>query len=292
MIKMIILLITVFCFSISLLAQNQKANDDSPDNPAEEVIEWAWHGKFYPYIEVSSGLTKFQHEKFEGQLPQEGLAEIKLGYTQIQEYEEFVWELDERFVFGTYMDEDVSTFTSPEVGDFKASASRFGFGNRLGYGYQLGPIEILPFFQSGLVWTKIKSDTSNSNLSKNDIDILNRYQGVFRFGMHTEGGVKVQLMKSIGIIGSYELAVVYPRHIFWPWLGSYIIIQSGMGMISAFADDIIRSSPVFGPIFYFVLKNGLAYAFYQGVKEKMNWPFTSETPMTMENIKVGISFTF
>jgi hypothetical protein len=71
-----------------------------------------------------------------------------------------------------------------------------------------------------------------------------------------------------------------------------MIIQTGLGMVSTFSDDIMKSSPLFGPIIYFVLKNGLAYAFYQGVKEKMNWPFDSETPMTMENIKFGISITF
>jgi hypothetical protein len=189
------------------------------------------------------------------------------------------------------MDEDVANFTSPQAGDFKATITRFGFGNRLGYGYKLGPIELLPFFQSSLLWTKIKSDTVNS-LSQNDKDILARYENVFRFGMQTEGGIQIQLLESIGLVSSYEFAVIYPRHLFMEWLGSYIIIQAGLGMVSAFAEDIMKSSPVFGPIFYFVLKNGLAYAFYQGVKEKMNWPFNSETPMTMENIKLGISITF
>jgi hypothetical protein len=75
-------------------------------------------------------------------------------------------------------------------------------------------------------------------------------------------------------------------------LGSYTIIQIGMGMISAFGDDIVQASPTFGPIFYFLLKNGLAYGFYQGVKEKMNWPFNSETPLTIETYRIGLSFTF
>jgi hypothetical protein len=291
MTKIIFLLLSVFFFSFSLYAQNQDAGDDSTANQVEEVIDWAWKGKFYPYIEVTAGLAQLRHEKFQGTLPEEGLAEIKLGYSQIQQYEDIIWELDQRFVFGSYMDEDVAGFTNPAPGDFKANISRFGFGNRVGYGYHLGPLELLPFFQSGLVWTRIRTDTLN-DLSQNDKDILARYENVYRFGMHTEGGVQLQLLRSIALVGSYELAVVYPRHIFWPWLGSYIIIQTGLGMVSTFADDIMKSSPLFGPIIYFLLKNGLSYAFYQGVKEKMNWPFDSETPMTMENIKLGISITF
>jgi len=282
----------MLCFlSFTAFAQDQSVNDDSDDSQVEEVIDWAWQGKFYPYIEVSAGLAQLKHEKFEGTLPENGLGEIKLGYSQVQQYEKIIWELDQRFVFGSYMDEDMTSFTDPLSGDLKAKISRFGFGNRLGYGYHLGPIEILPFFQSGLVWTKINSDTVNK-LSQNDKDILERYENVYRFGMTTEGGIQLQLLRSISFVTSYELAVVYPRHIFWPWLGSYIIIQTGLGMVSTFSDDIMKSSPLFGPIIYFVLKNGLAYAFYQGVKEKMNWPFNSETPMTMENIKLGISITF
>jgi hypothetical protein len=291
MIKRAFLVIVILCFTMSLFAQNQDTYNDNSDTPAEEVIDWAWKGKFYPYIEVTAGLAQLKHFKFEGVLPENGLAEIKLGYSQVQQYEKIIWELDQRFTFGTYMDEEVANFTNPSTGDFKAKMTRFGFGNRLGYGYHLGPIELLPYFQSGLVWTKINSDTVN-RLSQNDKDILARYENVFRFGLTTEGGVQLQLLNSIAFIASYELSAIYPRHVFWPWLGSYIIIQSGLGMVSTFADDIMKSSPLFGPIIYFVLKNGLAYAFYQGVKEKMNWPFESETPMTMENIKVGISVTF
>ena len=293
MTKTMSLLIFIVCFSVTSFAQSQQTDEGTTDTQVEEVIDWAWKGKFYPFIEVTAGLAQFQHEKFQGTLPENGLAEIKLGYSQVQQYEKFIWELDQRFVFGSYMDEDVAGFTNPQPGDFKSTISRFGFGNRLGYGYQLGPIELLPFFQSGLVWTRIRTDSlSYNNLSQNDKDILARYENVYRFGMHTEGGIELQLLKSVAFISSYELAVIYPRHIFWPWLGSYIIIQTGLGMVSTFADDIMRSSPLFGPIIYFVLKNGLAYAFYQGVKEKMNWPFNSETPMTMENIKLGISVTF
>jgi hypothetical protein len=287
----IFIILVVLGFFTEIFAQDEEDTTNSDGSQVEEVIDWAWKGTYYPYIEVTTGLAELNHEKFMGILPEEGLVEVKLGYSQIQHYEKVVWELDQRFVLGSYMDEDMASITSPESGDFKAKITRFGFGNRLGYGYHLGPIELLPFFQSGLVWTKIKSDTLN-DLSQHDKDILARYENVFRFGMLTEGGIQFQLLESIGLVTSYELSVVYPRHIFMEWLGSYIIIQAGEGMVSVFADDIIKSSPLFGPVFYFLLKNGLAYAFYQGIKEKMNWPFDSETPMTMENIKVGISVTF
>ena len=265
-----------------------KAEDDSE---FEEVIEWAWKGKFRPMVEMTSGKAMLKHLNFQGELPEDGLLEIKLGYSQIQEYEKILWELDERFIMGTYASDKQDNLFSLKAGDFSGDVRRFGFGNRLGYGYKLGPMALLLYNQNGLVWTELRTNRPE-NLSEEDIMILDRYEGVFRFGMVAEGGMKLQAWKTLAFTGSYELAVIYPRHIFWPWLGSYIILNMGMGAISAFADDIMSASPELGPIFYFLLKNGLAYGFYQGVKEKMNWPFNSETPMTMESFRVGISFTF
>jgi hypothetical protein len=199
--------------------------------------------------------------------------------------------MDDRFVFCTYMSGDLLKSENLRSGDLSAQVRRFGFGNRLGYGYKLGPIAILPYSQHGLVWTGIKTDRSET-LNSFDRSILDRYEDAYRFGMNTEGGIKIQLFNFLAVNGSYELAVVYPRHIFWPWLGSYMIMHAGVGLVSVFADDILHSSNIFSPLFYFILKNGIAYAFYQGVKEKMNWPFESEVPMTMESYRMGISFTF
>lgn len=287
---------TIFSLLVAgsgLFAQNT-SNDRSKagdDTQFEEVIEWAWKGKFRPMVEVTGGKAMLKHVNFQGKLPENGLFEIKLGYSQIQEYEKILWELDERFFLGTYASEKQDNVFSLESGDFSAETRRFGFGNRLGYGYKLGPLALLLYNQNGLVWTKLKTNRSE-DLSEEDVNILDRYEGVYRFGMATEGGIKLQVWKTLALTGSYELAVIYPRHIFWPWLGSYIILNIGMGAISAFADDIMNSSPELGPIFYFLLKNGLAYGFYQGIKEKMNWPFNSETPMTMESFRVGVSFAF
>jgi hypothetical protein len=275
-----------------VLADDKKDFEmDKYDHEFEDVMEWAWSGEFRPLVEVTYGKAMIKHQKFVDVLPENAIAEVKLGYSQIQKYERMVWELDERFIYGSYISDDLDNTFTLEPGDISAIVRRIGFGNRLGYGYQLGPIELLFYNQNGLAWTKIQTNRSN-DLIAGDNDILDRYEGTFRFGMNTEGGLKLQFFKSVALTGSYELAAVYPRHVFWEWLGSYIIMNAGVGLVSVFSDDIIHSSPTFGPIFYFLLKNGISYAFYQGVKDKMNWPFDSETPMTFENIKLGISFTF
>ena len=69
-------LIIIFCLSIGLFAQDEGASNDTTSadgNQVDEVIDWAWKGKFYPYVEVTAGLAQLKHEKFEGKLPEVGL---------------------------------------------------------------------------------------------------------------------------------------------------------------------------------------------------------------------------
>jgi len=87
------ILLFLFCFTSALFSQDEKSDNDTTgtdDGQMEEVIDWAWQGKFYPFVEATAGLAQLKHQKFEGVLPENGLAEIKLGYAQIQEYESIV----------------------------------------------------------------------------------------------------------------------------------------------------------------------------------------------------------
>ena len=65
----------------------------------------------------------------------------------------------------------------------------------------------------------------------------------------------------------------------------------GVGAVEIFTKEVLESSPAAGPIVSFVLKNGLSYAFYTFKKQKMNWPFNTETPLTYETLKLGVTFT-
>ena len=288
------LLLIVFIFSVPterIFAQIRGGEFMVENEGLKKVKEWVWKGKFYPFIDLSMGKSSLSRENFEGRLPEESLIELKLGYSQLRAYRDFVWELDERFVYGSYLADDLFTSVSLDSGDFRATIARFGFGNRLGYGYKMGSLILLLYNQNGLHWSEMRTDRSDK-LSLTDHSILDRYERTFRFGMNAEGGVRLQLFKALSLTAAYEIAVIYPRHLFWGWAGSNILYQIGMGMISNFTDDIIFSSPVAGPLFYFILKNALSYGYYQGVKNKMNWPFNSEIPMTVETVKFGISYTF
>jgi hypothetical protein len=280
-------LIRIFCF-ICVSAFSVYAQKYSKD--ADSYVDWAWEGEFKPYFEFTYGYAQPMQKLFSGTFAPIGQYEVKLGYSDINLFRSFILGMDERYVFGSYAKPDYN-FVDEDVTGVTNEATRFGFGNRLGFGYDISAIQLLPYNNIQYVWTKV-NPIDSSDIERADRNILDRYSGVFRFGHSGEAGVKLQIAKSIGVIAGFEYAVVYPRHIFWPWLGSHIIQSTALGMVSVFSEDIVNSSPIFGPLMYFLLKNGVMYALYQGYRDKMNWPFNSETPLTFETYKLGVSLTF
>jgi len=270
-----------------------QTNETAPINSEDtwfEYIDWTWKGKFRPCLAVNYGVGKIKRKEFQGGFNDIGVLELKFGSSQIRPFHEFVKVLDETCLFGSYGSKDLAT-SEGDTSNVNPEMTRFGFGSRLGFGYRSGSVDILPYNQMGFAWTKFEFDRP-TDLSEQDGSILDRYEGTFRFGQLAEAGIQFQLRRSFGVVGSYEWAVVIPRFVFWEWLGSTILQYGLNGAITIFSERIIQSSPAIGPIVSFFLQNGLSYAFYSGMQNDMNWPFNSETPITMETLKLGATVTF
>lgn len=259
----------------------------------ENIDPWAkaWQGNFRPFIEGNYGIGVPKQIRFEGDFSNVGLAEGKLGYSEVEQYDKYVYSLDQRYLYGSYFSPDLNFFSDDTVGKVNTEATRFGVTSRLGFGYKIGFLNLLPYNGRSLVWTKITS-TRPPTLSQTDVDILNRYEDSFRFGELSEAGVNITLSGILSLNAAYEFDVVYPRHLFWKWLGSIIIRDASTAAITVFSEDIVGRTSFLGPIIYFALKNGLSYAFYNAMKYNMNWPFTTEEPLTFEAFKAGVSITF
>jgi hypothetical protein len=134
--------------------------------------------------------------------------------------------------------------------------------------------------------------TGQDSLIQSDTDILSRLEGNARLGISTEGGLKLYIAKSISLTTSVEGSVVFPRFVFIHWVGSFAIQAISVNIVSLFSESIVKSSPVFGPIMYMILKNTITFAWYYALKSEQYWPLSSETPFTMETFKLGASITF
>lgn len=292
--NLLLILVCFLIFTPVFLAQNE---DDSTNWKWDwDNGWWEWkHGK--PFIELTYGIGEPKHENLISNLAKNGLAELKLGYSSFDTYDDNVIYFNDRFSFISKL---ATKFQSKKKAAFLSSELlRFGFGKRNGYGYDFENVRILPYTQNGIVWSKLQMKDfpaaifpgiTNDN-AKDDTEILKRYNGSFRFGTLAEGGIQLEV-GSVSLNVGYEATVVFPRHMVWKHLGSYAIEMIGLNALDRFIDEVLDSSPAAGPIVNFLLKNGFTYAFYTLKKEKMNWPFKTETPLTYEMMKFGVTFTF
>lgn len=300
----ILLLLTFITFAPALQAQDERKKEkDTQINEEEEnfwdrwgkskMFDWTLHGN--PYIELNYGMSQIKHNSFDIKFNDLGLAEIKLGYRNMNEGdEEFLINMSEKYVYGSIIKKDFIS-TEGSLSRFNAEFLRFGIANSESKGYCFGQIGILPYVSSGLGWTSLRNVEYagvRAAVVTPDDEMLAYIGDSFRFGSVNEGGVKFELASTVSLNAGYEAAVIFPRHMFWYWAGSAIIESSGLQILNEFVHKVTHSSPIAGPIVNFILKNAYSYGFYLLKKKDMNWPFNQGAPMTIETFKIGMTFTF
>ena len=248
-------------------------------------------GRFSPFIEASYGLAKPRFEGFGGSFNTLGLLELKLGFAALDSVRTALFSLDERYAFVSYIGDDIRPSGAPDEGEVSSELTRFGFGNRLGYGYGRKFLNLEMYNQNSLNWTRLLP-VGHDSMDPEAQAIFDRYETSFRFGQLMEAGVKLHLARSFTLSAGVEGAVIFPRTIFWPWLGSAMIYSGVQGALQFFSEQIVDVSPVIGPALHFLLKSGVSYGYYMLLREDMNWPFGYETPLTVESLKLGAAITF
>jgi hypothetical protein len=266
-------------------------------------FEWEFGGT--PFIEAAYGIGAVKNKNMSYDFKRVGLAEVKLGYSSLEDFsEERIIEFNDKYFFISRLGSDIIE-TDPKINELRSEMWRFGFSKRSGYGYKLGGFYIMPYHANGFVWSRLHMKDFPPSIwpamypplaeqitAETDREFLDRLNDTFRFGTTVESGINFSIASSVGINVGYEATTVFPRHLFWKHLGSMIIEGAGMGMLDHFIDEISDSSPLSVPFVNFILKGAYSYAFYSLKKEKMNWPFNTESPLTYETIKFGLTFTF
>lgn len=312
--KKIYILFTVILFITNVAAYAQ--DSDSTDNDNCNGHSWHnwnnWgHCSFPfndqsgdPFIEVHYGFSTPKQKNIFSKFANVGFDEIKLGYSDIDTaYKPNIIGLKDRYVFASRISSYLKS-GNPNFDEMISDMWRFGIGWRSGYGYRFGVFTITPYHASGFSWSRVEMETSDYDFAQlttppisyenqlNDYSILNRYQDSFRFGTVCEGGISLTISNTLSVNTGYEAAVIFPRYMFWKHAGSFLIEEGGLSLLDHFIDEIAQRSPIAAPLVNFLLKNGFSYAFYTLKKDKMNWPFETEAPMTYETFKFGITITF
>ena len=255
-----------------------------------DSFTWVLGRNSRPFVEFGYGIDWIRHKNLEAEFPTIGALEVKAGYLSVEVLEHGVVKLDDRFIHGTWYGSDLGSGSGGTAG-LEPTLGRFGFGTRYGYGYDLKNAAIVPYFTSSVSWTELSTGRP-ATLGETDADILDRYEGTFRFGPSAEAGIRFNIGPTFSLTGGYEVNIVYPRFVFWEWLGSYSLAAIANGVVMWFGEDILEDSPMLGPIAIFVIRGAMAWGVYQLWREEMNWPFNSETPLTHETVKFGLNVTF
>jgi len=247
-------------------------------------------GDFEPILEASYGYGLFDHKLFNADLPTAGVAGFKIGYREIKPFKSWGKKLDERFIVGGYAKSTMPP-GKKNSGGMEGEWWRVGTGQRSGYGWEIGNQSVIPYHQYAFSYIEPKF-TNTTSLGSDDSARVARVMGDGRLLMSTEGGATVELFSSLSASAGYEASVIYTRLVFPQWVCSYLLLGSSVVIISDFAQDIASSSPVLGPILYFVLRNAVAYGFFYMFRGEMNWPFHSETPFMTHTFKIDVSLRF
>lgn len=259
---------------------------------SEEIwqIDRFWSGPRKPMVDISYGMSSLRHRLFEGELDGVGAVEVRLGFFSARPETTNVAYLSDKYLYFNYSSSDLFGWAL-DPAKTKSEISRFGSGGRSGYAYDFTASYLYPYTQTSLQWVRMNTGRPNG-LSVKNVAILDRYEGTFRFSASAEAGIAFGFGHVVAVRAGYEVMAIYPRHVFWPWVGSYGIAMVGMGAISHFGKDIVEASPTLGPIIYTLLRGGLAYGYYLLVRDNQYWPFGSETPMTADGFRFGMTLTF
>lgn len=253
-----------------------------------------------PMVEVYGSFQKYSIDEnsYKGKFPdKQGLSDIRLGSLTKKRLrqEPFIIKYNDSYAFLSVGGEK---YGMPKIDSHivKANIISFGFGSSTGYGYRLGDKSDFVFYHSsGLSWSRLDF---NKPIPKTHADSVFDYSAIdvygrnIRFGQYYDAGIRFQPISLISLKFAYEQSIVYPRVLFWKWLGSTMIEGLAQGLVDNFIDHVYKASPVAGPIVYFVLKNGISYAAHHLKKEDMNWPFDTVSPFMIDSWKLGISLHF
>uniref|UniRef100_A0A832DI56 Outer membrane protein beta-barrel domain-containing protein n=1 Tax=Ignavibacterium album TaxID=591197 RepID=A0A832DI56_9BACT len=271
----------------------------------EDKWDWKWNwdddfdfgfSKSRPAITLNYGLAQIDRKNMNKNFVKPNLLELKLGY--IKENSAFgkdnLVSYNYRNVFVANESNKISGKEANGT-EIESDMWRLGFERIRGYGYKLGESSSIILFNGyTLNWSRVDfkyPEIFTLNVDP-EIETLNLYDENFRFGTSGVGGVGVKVIDNLMLNASYERSIIFQRHLFWKWAGSAIIESAAQGLLDKFVDEIFESSPYAGPIVSFVLKNALTYGVYELRKDKMNWPFKSESPLTYDQFKFGLTFVF
>ena len=238
-------------------------------------------------VGITYGLGKPRHSESKHSFSKFGNFEVKVGRSEFDVFSKTNLELNETFLFWSMFSPDFVSSSEHHSSSFEAQ--RFGIGKTDGFGYVGSVVSIIPYVSTGFTWTKI---TDYSATDETNEKILNDFMGDFRFGDRAQIGIKAEILSRVQLNLNYEAGVIFPRHKFLQWFGSFTLMEAGYLALSHYTSLWINKQPIAGPIVNTLFRAAYIFGYYLIRKDNMNWPFSSAPPLRYNSVNFGINFIF
>ncbi|MBI2417707.1 MAG: hypothetical protein HYV28_07355 [Ignavibacteriales bacterium] len=259
-----------------------------------DEFKWSF-GRFdidkYPFIAPEYGLTEKTNHNLQNTFNKTGMVGLKLGHQDLyfQNEDAGILELERNYVMFSLYSKDFGN--EDKLNYMQAKVTYLGFGWDDGYGYGSKRSAVIFHNGFGIGWNKLDAEKL-SIPGLNDLAVLDRFHGAFRFGVRSEGGITLQPFPFLSINANVERSTIFPRLLFWKTGGSVLSEMICHWTVASFVDKILDSTPAAAPIINFILQNGVSYGFSELRKEEANFPFGGESPLMLQTYKVGFTMAF
>ena len=254
-----------------------------------------------PFIRLDLGLAQPLYRGFQGDdLDQLFLV---LGFEQYEEAGESILEYTNYGLYGVMLSDETELLATQTEGAQQFSLGAIGFTTSKGYGWQFGKNQKLilgiedgiGFAQLGYNYD-VPQDPDPENEVYADRNQYERLQYTYtdgtRWTQYFRSYIKYQPTDLVSLDVSYGRQIVFPRYLFWYATVSGLVSGTADGLTNIFVSRVMKSYENAAPIVHFVLKTGLAFAFYQLQKDNMHWPINTAPALTTNNFNAGLTFHF
>lgn len=242
----------------------------------------------HPYLKIQTGLNQFAHKSTQQFFNQTGRLDFQLGYTRTYtKHRSYLISTKDRY--GNFSLSNKNIYESNKFNPLDLNSYQFGIGWNESYGYRTFSSAVLFGTGREFSWSKISFDRTNVGMDSIALDF---YRDAVRFGEAYNSNFTIQFFNFVGLNFNYRYGLIFPRHLFWKHLGSFVIEEAAKSLLNDYLEKVFNLRPVAGPIVSFILNSSLQYLFYEFKKERMNWPFKTVQPLTFDVYSVGLRFTF
>jgi hypothetical protein len=249
----------------------------------------------YLRIGINYGLNSLNNNSFDQGMNNSGSIGFNIG-TKFEIYNKR--NMYEFYLLSNFGYESISDLKYPKgnSNNWQYNASKLFMNINISMGYNFGNIRLFPFFSAPYSFSWLKYNIYDDGLTRPSpyttatFDILNKYDGHFRYGRMREGGFIVGIGSLIDVKLSLDRSIYYTRHLVLQEQLSTMLENCVQFVFFSVNYILFMAKPEAIGIYNFITQNLVSFIFSQLKIKKQYWPFNSDTPLYFDSFRLEFGF--